>query len=223
MNTTGQTGTSSSPDWLGFILDLTPLYIYGAAYATTTQMLPFSVGTVDPKIIQDHLAYSLPIAAGGAAIGMVIALVLAFLLSAALEYESDQRFLFFTIVPLLPLLGLLMMLWFGIGNPAGGMILAVIFSAAAAIPILMPLARESDKRPSILIDAVFTSFVCALACEILRESLGSAKGIGYFAMQSIATFDVPKFFLVLLVLCIMTSALAVARRGAQFMLTQRMK
>jgi ABC-type nitrate/sulfonate/bicarbonate transport system permease component len=205
-------------NWVGCLFDLTPVFIAIVAYAISAQIFGNVAGTGKTAEIQDHLIYTLSIAIGAAALGFIIALGLTLLIASTKSLrESDQRFLFFTLLPLIPLLAQLSILWFGFGI-SGGLVLATIIVVCAVIPILLPLIGNPSQRTSAIIDAIFVSCVCGLGLQIFREAVGSNKGIGYFATMAIAMFDIDSFFFVLLMIAIFTSVLALLRRAAQMAL-----
>jgi len=205
-------------NWLGCLFDLIPIFVAIVAYAITAQIVGNVAGTAKTAEIQDHLIYTLSIAIGAAASGLIIALGLTFLIASTKSLrESDQRFLFFTLLPLIPLLAQLSILWFGFGI-AAGFVVATVIVVCADVPILLPLIRDASQRTSAIIDAMFVSCVCGLGLQIFREAVGSNKGLGYFATMAITMFDIDSFFLVLFMIAIFTSVLALLRRVAQMAL-----
>jgi ABC-type nitrate/sulfonate/bicarbonate transport system permease component len=220
----GATGSVIAPvniDWLGFISDVIPLMIVGAAYAVSSQFLPFAAGPPNATGIQDHLMYSLGISLGGGAIGLFGGLVLAFVMGNATEQNTDQRFIFFTVFPLMPLLGLLTILWFGLKDATGGIVLAALVTALAVTSIVLPVVRDAGGRRSALIDAAVLAIFCALGAEITREVFGSDMGLGALASKAMYTFDMATTFFVLFIIALLTTVLAVTRRTIQLYLSMR--
>jgi len=217
MNTTVDPSTENS-NWLGCLFDLTPIFIAVVAYAVTVQIFGNAAGTMTTAEIGVHVIYTFSIAIGAAALGFIIALGLAIPLASTKSLrESDQRFLFFTVLPLLPLLVLVFILWFGFGI-AAGLVLATVVVVCADVPILLPSIRDPGQRGSAVADAIFVSCMCGLGLQILQEALGSTKGIGYFATRAMTLFDIGGVFVVLFVVAIFASILALLRRAVQMAL-----
>jgi ABC-type nitrate/sulfonate/bicarbonate transport system permease component len=207
-------------DWIGFASDLIPIAIVGAAYSVSAQFLPFGSGPASTAGVLGHLVYSLSIACGGALAGLIAGSILAFAMGSSSEQGSDQRFLFFTCFPLLPVLSLLGSLWFGMDSSTGGLLLGAIFAAAAVTAVMLPAARDDSRRSPAFVDAAVLALLCALGVEITREAFGGAMGLGALATKAMFTFDMPSTFLVLFILAIISSALAMLRRAARLYLSR---
>jgi ABC-type nitrate/sulfonate/bicarbonate transport system permease component len=219
----GAPGSAVTPktfDLFGFVCDVIPIVIAGIAYAISSQFIPMSGGPVDAARIQEYLTYSVTVSVVGGAFGLVGGFILAIVMSNATEQDTDQRLLFFAVFPLVPMLGLLTILWFGLNSATAGIVFGSALSALAVIPILLPFTRGTARRGSTLIDAAFVAFSCSLGAELTREALGGEKGLGGLALKAMYSFDMSTTFYVIFVIALLMSALALVRRARQHYLSQ---